>query len=48
MSPLVLALVIAALILAAVDQFMARGRSLTCWAVILVVLALLVPALSTI
>lgn len=44
-SALVLALVIVALILAGVEQAIARGRSLVCWAVIALAVALLVPAL---
>jgi hypothetical protein len=45
-NTLVLALVIVALILAVIDQIIARGRSLTCWAVICLALALLLPNLS--
>jgi hypothetical protein len=45
-SALILALVIVALILAVIEQFIARGRSLICWAVIALAVALLVPALG--
>lgn len=44
-AALVLALVIVALILAVIEQIMARGRSLLCWAVIALAVALLIPAL---
>lgn len=41
---IVLALVIVAAVLAAVEQVMARGRSLVCWAVLALSLAILLPA----
>lgn len=45
-AALVLALVILALLLAVIEQFIARGRSLLCWAVIALAAALLIPALG--
>lgn len=42
---LFLALVIVGLVLAVIEQIIARGRSLICWAVIAIALALLLPAL---
>lgn len=43
---LTLALVIVALLLAGIEQVIARGRSLVCWAVIALALALLLPAVA--
>jgi hypothetical protein len=45
-AALVLALVIVALLLAVIEQIIARGRSLICWAVIALAVALLIPALG--
>jgi hypothetical protein len=45
-AALVLALVILALLLAVIEQIIARGRSLICWAVIALAVALLIPALG--
>jgi hypothetical protein len=44
---LALALVIVALILAVIEQISARGRSLACWAVIALAVAILLASLST-
>jgi len=46
MDALVLALVIVAAILAAIELFTTRGRSLVCWAVEALALALLLPTLA--
>lgn len=48
MDALVLALVIVAAILAGIELFTSRGRSLVCWAVEALALALLLPALAAI
>ncbi len=43
---LILALIIAGLVLALVAEFIAKGRDITAWAVILLALALLLPRLT--
>jgi hypothetical protein len=47
-SALVLAFVIVALILAGIELFMSGFRSLVCWAVVALSLALLLPALAAV
>jgi hypothetical protein len=46
MAALVIALIIVAVILAGIELFNSRGRSLLCWAVEALAIALLIPILA--